>query len=76
MVDRHWGKITSRTKERNIKSGSVSCTENPIFEFIEMKLLSLVTNSYIYVSVSGIHKSEPDIYKHLYCIFTDPSFKV
>ncbi len=31
---------------------AVHCTENPIYVFPDMKLLGLIPNSYIYVSVS------------------------
>ncbi len=31
------------------------CTENPIYVFSEMKLRSLIPNSYIHVSVSDLY---------------------
>jgi hypothetical protein len=34
--------------------GSAHCTENPVYEFPEMKLRGFVPNSYIHVSVSNL----------------------
>jgi hypothetical protein len=39
----------------NIKNYTLHCTENPIYVFPEMKLRSLVPNSYIHVSVSHLY---------------------
>ncbi len=44
------------------------CTENPIYVFSEMKLPSLIPNSYNHVSVSDlyIHRSSLPIWLHRY----------